>query len=405
MKILVFAEVYYPDVMGGGEFSTKQMAEGLAEKGHKVIVYCLGKEDREEEIKGVRVHRKYMRGVSEHFLSLAKNSSISEPFTKLDKLGRKWGDIYRSRKWYGYYRTIIMKEDPDVVHTAAPMSYLGRVNLWRASYDRKLPVSHVCRGPNLLELDFLNGMLDGYNRRRNAEASAYLTALAAPSRYMLACHNRAGIRGQSINEVIYNAVDFDPVFLTEKLMEEKENMVLYAGELSEKKGIPALLLAMDGMEDAGLLLIGRGELRDAIKMNGKVRLLDWMERDALYAYMRRAKAVVLPSKWNEPFGRILIEAIQNGTIAIGSDRGGIPEVLDHNKDHIFKSGDAAGLKRRIERVIRMPSGQYMEEVRKQQEMAERFTDKIYKDHWERFFLRQLGGSGCDEEHRCKDRSV
>ena len=29
MKILIFAEVYYPDVMGGGEFSTKQMAESL----------------------------------------------------------------------------------------------------------------------------------------------------------------------------------------------------------------------------------------------------------------------------------------------------------------------------------------------------------------------------------------
>ena len=38
MKILIFAEVYYPDVMGGGEFSTKQMAEGLAGKGHEVVV-------------------------------------------------------------------------------------------------------------------------------------------------------------------------------------------------------------------------------------------------------------------------------------------------------------------------------------------------------------------------------
>ena len=51
MKILIFAEVYYPDVMGGGEFSTKQMTEGLTKRGHEVIVYCLGKDTREERIK------------------------------------------------------------------------------------------------------------------------------------------------------------------------------------------------------------------------------------------------------------------------------------------------------------------------------------------------------------------
>ena len=67
MKILVFAEIYYPDIMGGGEFSTKQMTEALAGKGHEVTVYCLGKGDYEEETGGVRVKRRYIRGASEHF--------------------------------------------------------------------------------------------------------------------------------------------------------------------------------------------------------------------------------------------------------------------------------------------------------------------------------------------------
>ncbi|MCR5651017.1 MAG: hypothetical protein K6F86_07545, partial [Lachnospiraceae bacterium] len=66
MKILVFAESYYPDVMGGGEFSTKQMAEGLVKKGHEVMVYCLGEENSKEDINGVRVNRRYIKGTSEH---------------------------------------------------------------------------------------------------------------------------------------------------------------------------------------------------------------------------------------------------------------------------------------------------------------------------------------------------
>ena len=93
MKILIFAEVYYPDIMGGGEFSTKQMAEGLAGKGHEVIVHCLGKDTFEEEINGVHVKRTYISGTSEHFLSLAKNSSVTDTFTRLEKIGRKWEEL------------------------------------------------------------------------------------------------------------------------------------------------------------------------------------------------------------------------------------------------------------------------------------------------------------------------
>lgn len=389
MKILVFAESYYPDVMGGGEFSTKQMAEGLVKKGHEVMVYCLGEENSKEDINGVRVNRRYVKGISEHFLSLCKNRNVPDPFTRLSKAVRKRGDLYPCRKWYEEYSNIILSEAPDVVHTASPMSYQGRFNLWKAAYDLKIPVSHVCRGPALLELDFLNGRLDGFNRHRNAIASSYLTALAAPSSFMLDAHNHAGIRGQRINEVIFNAIDFKPVRLSEELAEKKENLVMYAGELSEKKGILTLIRAMDGIDGARLLLIGKGNLQDRIQSEGAMQVIDWMGREELFVFMQKAKAVVLPSKWNEPFGRILIEAICNGTIAIGSDRGGIPEVLDHNEDHIFRSGDTEGMRSRIQRVLDLSPLEYLDEIQRQQRILSRFSDDKYTDNWEGFFLRQL----------------
>ena len=389
MKILVFAELYYPDLLGGGEFSTKQMAEGLASKGHEVRVLCLGRENREERLNGVYIKRKHIRGLSEHFLSLAKNSSPGDTFSHFEKMGRKWGDLFESRRWYEIYRSVIQNEAPDAVHTAAPMSYLGRFNLWKAAYDLNIPVSHVCRGPNLLKLDFLGGGLDKFNRRRNAKASSFLTALAAPSRFMLEAHMRAGIRGQAFNEVIYNAVDFEPAAPSEDLIKAKENLILYAGELSEKKGISTLIRAMEGLEGVRLMLIGEGDLKAALRTGGRTEVLDWMDRDELYTYMQKAKAVVLPSKWDEPFGRILIEAICNGTVAIGSDRGGIPEVLDHNEDHIFRNGDTEGLRSRIQRVLDLSPVEYMDEIQGQQRILSRFSDDKYTDNWERFFLRQL----------------
>ncbi len=407
MKILICAETYYPDVMGGGEYSTKQMTEGLVKRGHKVTVYCLGKDNCEEEIDGVHIIRRYIKGISEHYINLTKKHIDDDPLTRTDRIIKKLPDLYRNSKWYNIYRDLISKEDPDVVHTASPMSYLGRMNLWRAAYDLNIPVSHVCRSRHLLEIGSLAGRLDDYNIRRNAGASAYLTALAAPSGYALESHNRVGIRGQRFNDVIYNAIDFKPLSPTADLMAGKEDMVLFAGEISEKKGIDTLIRAMDGLKDVRLLLIGRPgpEKRkgktchtDHVKediVSGiaadreNIEVIDWMDREDLYAHMRRVKAVILPSKWEEPFGRVLIEAIGNATLAIGSDRGGIPEILDHNIDYIFESGDHKGLQSRIRRVIDMSPSAYMEEVCRQQKVLAGFSDGAYIDNWERFFLRQL----------------
>ncbi|MCR4899970.1 MAG: glycosyltransferase [Treponema sp.] len=389
MKVLIFAEVYFPDVMGGGEFSTKQMTEGLVKKGHEVVVYCLGQNSCEEVINGVIIKREYIKGISEFYLSATKNNSVKNPLTSFDKLIRKWPDLYSSPKWYKKYKTIISKETPDLVHTVSPMSYLGRVNLWKAAYDLNIPVSHVCRSPTLLEVNFLGGKLNRYNIHRSVRACSYLTALAAPSKFMLGLHNNVNIKGQKFNEVIYNSVDFKKLPLSAEQIEQKENMVLYAGRLTEEKGILTLVKAVNELEGVRLLLIGRGELAERIKKENKVEVVDWMDRETLYTYMKKAKAVILPAEWDEAFGRILIEAIYNGTIGIGSDRGGIPEVLGFDEKYIFHAGDADGLCKRIERVISMSPIEYKEEIDRQQNMTSGFTDDKYAANWEKFFLQQL----------------
>ncbi len=389
MKVLIFAEVYFPDVMGGGEFSTKQMTEGLVKKGHEVVVYCLGQNSCEEVINGVTIKREYLKGISEFYLSFTMNNQKKNPFTSFDKILRKWPDLYSSPKWYKKYKTIISKEAPNLVHTVSPMSYLGRVNLWKAAYDLNIPVSHVCRSPSLVELNFLDGRFNNFNIKRNSKASFYLTALASPSKFMLERHNRVNIKGTRFNDVIYNSVDFKKIIPSNELIKQKENVVLFAGSIDKKKGILTLIKAMERLEDVKLLLIGRGNLTNQILNKKNIEVIEWINRESLYTYMRKAKAVILPSEWDEAFGRILIEAIYNGTLGIGSDRGGIPEVLGFDENYVFHAGDIEGLRSRIERVINMSPSEYKEEIDRQQNMTSGFTDDKYVDNWERFFLQQL----------------
>lgn len=46
-------------------------------------------------------------------------------------------------------------------------------------------------------------------------------------------------------------------------------------------------------------------------------------------YLGRAKALLFPIEWDEPFGIVMIEAMACGTPVIGFNRGSVPEVVEH----------------------------------------------------------------------------
>lgn len=70
---------------------------------------------------------------------------------------------------------------------------------------------------------------------------------------------------------------------------------------------------------------------------------------------RSAWVSVLPS-WGEAFGLVLAEALACGTFAVGSDREGIPEVLDGNEavGALFSGDEPASLARAVLEVLDRP---------------------------------------------------
>ena len=60
--------------------------------------------------------------------------------------------------------------------------------------------------------------------------------------------------------------------------------------------------------------------------------------------LHAADIAVVPSTWDEPFGRTVIEALATGRPVAGSRVGGIPEMLSGPFERfLFERGDAAGL--------------------------------------------------------------
>jgi|CXWL01.1.fsa_nt_gi glycosyltransferase involved in cell wall biosynthesis len=104
---------------------------------------------------------------------------------------------------------------------------------------------------------------------------------------------------------------------------------LYVGRLSQEKGISTLLSAWAEIEYP-LTIVGDGPLRTLCEgaQSPHISYVGPLDRDAVYAEMRKAAFLVLPSVWYEMFPMTLVEAFANNLPVIASRLGGLASLLD-----------------------------------------------------------------------------
>jgi len=108
---------------------------------------------------------------------------------------------------------------------------------------------------------------------------------------------------------------------------------IYVGRTSNQKGIH-LLLETFQQSKKRLIIIGDGplnaEVEDFSRRNKTIEFLGKLPLDETYKKIAGAKALILPSQSNEPFGRTIAEAFAHGTPVLGSSLGGIKELIQDN---------------------------------------------------------------------------
>ncbi len=134
-----------------------------------------------------------------------------------------------------------------------------------------------------------------------------------------------------------------------------EGYFLYFGRIEKLKGLKTLVDAFI-ISGQKLLIAGDGnwkpQLEKLIKDQNHITFLGFQNGDALKTLVMRAMAVVVPSEWNENCPMSVLEAKMAGRPVIGSNIGGIPELIQNGIDGIlFEPGNVSDLVKAIGAII------------------------------------------------------
>lgn len=151
---------------------------------------------------------------------------------------------------------------------------------------------------------------------------ARLSAVIVLSDYMRAELLAVGLPAASVH-VVPPFVDAGALSAPSRRVVEP--CVLFVGRLVQAKGVDDAVAAWRASRLAlPLVFVGTGSQRAALERAGQ-RVEGWLSRADLGAWYRAARVLVLPSRWQEPFGIVGLEALSLGVPVAAWDSGGVAE--------------------------------------------------------------------------------
>lgn len=141
----------------------------------------------------------------------------------------------------------------------------------------------------------------------------------------------------------------------------KGDYFLYFGRLDREKGIKTLINAFAENPNSKLKIIGDGQLADYV-INNKtpnVEYLGFQNWNSIKENLTNASFVIVPSECYENNPMTIVESYSLGKPVIGSNIGGIPEIISEGKTgFIFEPGNVNQLSKLIQLVNQIQENKY-----------------------------------------------
>jgi glycogen(starch) synthase len=163
--------------------------------------------------------------------------------------------------------------------------------------------------------------------------------------------------------VIPNPYDAD-AFQVQVLAAARPQELVFLGRLVSEKGLDILLESLGRLQLRNLrprlTIIGSGPeqtkmegLAKSLGLEAQVEFRGAQSGSELVATLNQHQTVVVPSKYDEPFGVVALEGIACGCAVIGSEGGGLPEAIGPC-GLTFRNGDISALEIVLHRLLTQP---------------------------------------------------
>jgi glycosyltransferase involved in cell wall biosynthesis len=312
-----------------------------------------------------------------------------------------------SRETHHELKAVLREQRPDVVHVHNTFPLLSAAVLY-ACRDARVPVVATIHNYRLACANgtfFRRGAVchdcaDGLPARAVLHGCYRGSAAAtAPVALAMSLHRQAW--RSLVSAYIFISASqrdllrgFDPapdrVFVRYNLIPRRSrpqvartSTVVYAGRLDEAKGARLLMAGWDhyrsksGEPGLNLVIAGGGPLGDEVaawaSTRPSVEMTGQVSSDQCAELISRARAVLLPSAWEETFGLVAVEAMAAGVPPIAAGHGSFTELITPGVDGVlFRPGDPAALALAIADAARDP------------EQYEVYGDQARKTYEQRF---------------------
>lgn len=188
----------------------------------------------------------------------------------------------------------------------------------------------------------LAGTVEGY-MAKFINMYAKIDCLIVPSKYIASIYENDGFDTRKM-KIMHNAKKAEKVDLNRW---PKRNYAIFCGRLSKEKGILTLLQAIEQIDAIPIYIVGDGPEKHNLEnfivehqLSRKVVLVGYKKGLELTNLIFGARFAIIPSETPENCPYSIIEAYACGVPVVGSDLGGIPELIaDGKTGWIFKSGN------------------------------------------------------------------
>jgi len=293
-----------------------------------------------------------------------------------------WGPLTEPGRPLGYLRAVLRtfvwmwRRGVDLVH-------MNRANDWRPAEILAMRLAGI---PVITHFHTVN--VD------HAPATRWSTTIAAVSNYVARHADTQGIP----TTVIHNTVDISRFSGGQDRrcsfgIGPDEVVVSFVGQIRQIKGLEDFVAMAKRIAGDRVHFMIAGECRDPNTMSDvytqeqlqtmiaadpRIRYCGYI--DQIEDIYRTSDIVVAPSRWQEPFGLVCIEAGVAGLPLVATRVGGIPEIIDDGKNGMLvEPGDVTALAEKVQLLVDDPALRERLGQAARLRVERDFTDKPVRD--------------------------